>query len=117
MNMIKPIVINALETEGCCVPKGWGDEIIIENNEMYYNLANNIAKNQLTLGWIMGFRNNSIIKNGKNTPKKYEGLTSYEAENCYDGGVSNKYYLLSYTKQYINPNNLDVSYILYKYSK
>ena len=33
--MEKPIVINALKTEGCCVPKGWGDEIIIENNEMY----------------------------------------------------------------------------------
>jgi len=33
--MEKPIVINTLETEGCCVPKGWGDEIIIENNEMY----------------------------------------------------------------------------------
>ena len=33
--MKKPLVINALETEGCCVPKGWGDEIIIENNEMY----------------------------------------------------------------------------------
>ena len=30
-----PKVINALETEGCCVPKGWGKEIIIENNEMY----------------------------------------------------------------------------------
>ena len=28
--MIKPEVI-----EGCYVPKGWGQEIIIENNEMY----------------------------------------------------------------------------------
>ena len=28
--MIKPIVC-----EGCKVPKGWGEEIIIENNEMY----------------------------------------------------------------------------------
>lgn len=28
--MIKPEV-----TKGCCVPKGWGEEIIIENNEMY----------------------------------------------------------------------------------
>ena len=33
--MDKPIVINALHTEGCCVPKGWGKEIIIENNELY----------------------------------------------------------------------------------
>ena len=28
--MIKPEVI-----EGCYVPKGWGNELIIENNEMY----------------------------------------------------------------------------------
>ena len=28
--MIKPQVTN-----GCCVPKGWGEEIIIENNEKY----------------------------------------------------------------------------------
>ena len=28
---IKPIVC-----EGCKVPKGWGEEIIIENNEMYW---------------------------------------------------------------------------------
>ena len=76
-----------------------------ENSEMYYNLANNIANNQLTLGWILGFRNNSVLKNGKNIVKKYEGLTSYEAENCYDGGVSNKYYLLSindYQNNHIN---------------
>jgi len=28
--MIKPEV-----TKGCCVPKGWGEEIIIENNDKY----------------------------------------------------------------------------------
>ena len=28
--MVKPYIV-----EGCIVPKGWGDEIIIENNEMY----------------------------------------------------------------------------------
>ena len=28
--MIKPKV-----TESCCVPKGWGEELIIENNELY----------------------------------------------------------------------------------
>mgnify|MGYP001266609128 CR=1 FL=1 len=22
-------------TKGCCVPKGWGEEIIIENNDLY----------------------------------------------------------------------------------
>ena len=75
-----------------------------ENNEMYYNLANNISKNQLTLGWIMGFRNNNVVKNGKNILKKYEGANMYEAENCFDGGVSNKYYLLS-VNDYQNNHN------------
>ena len=28
--MVKPEV-----TKGCCVPKGWGEEIVIENNDMY----------------------------------------------------------------------------------
>ena len=28
--MVKPKVV-----EGCHVPKGWGEEIIIENNELY----------------------------------------------------------------------------------
>ena len=75
-----------------------------ENSEMYYNLGNNIAKNQLTLGWILGFTNNITI-NGKKVAKKYEGLNNYEAENCYDGGMSNKYYLLSindYQNNHIN---------------
>ena len=75
-----------------------------ENNEMYYNLANNITKNQLTLGWIMGFRNN-IVMNGKKVAKKYEGANVYEAENCFDGGVSNKYYLLSINDYQNNHNN------------
>ena len=33
--MKKPEVINVHECPECKVPKGWGDEIIIENNEMY----------------------------------------------------------------------------------
>jgi len=82
-----------------------------ENNQMCYNLANNITKNQLTLGWILGFRNNSTIKN---IVKKYEGLTSYEAENCYDGGVSNKYYLLSIDDYQNNHNNAFVSAFKYQ---
>jgi hypothetical protein len=83
----------------------------IENNQMCYNLANNITKNQLTLGWILGFRNISTIKN---TVKKYEGLTSYEADNCYDGGVSNKYYLLSIDDYQNNHNNAFVSAFKYQ---
>jgi len=85
-----------------------------ENNEMCYNLANNITKNQLTLGWILGFRNNNIVKNGKNQVIKYEGLNSYEAENCYDGGVSNKYYLLSVNDFQNNHNTAFVSVFKYQ---
>ncbi len=33
--MEKPIVINAKECKECNVPKGWGHEIIFENNELY----------------------------------------------------------------------------------
>ena len=33
--MEKPIVINAKECPSCNIPKGWGHEIIFENNELY----------------------------------------------------------------------------------
>jgi len=33
--MEKPKVFNAKECPGCNVPKGWGHEIIFENNELY----------------------------------------------------------------------------------
>jgi mannose-6-phosphate isomerase-like protein (cupin superfamily) len=33
--MEKPIIINAKECSECNVPKGWGHEIIFENNELY----------------------------------------------------------------------------------
>lgn len=33
--MEKPNIINVHECEGCKVPKGWGHEIIFENNELY----------------------------------------------------------------------------------
>ena len=33
--MEKPIVFNAKECKECNVPKGWGYEIIFENNELY----------------------------------------------------------------------------------
>ena len=85
-----------------------------ENNEMYYPVANNINKNQLTLGWIMGFRNNSLIRNGKNVIKKYEGLNSYQAENCYNREVSNKYYLLSINDYQNNHNNVFISALKYQ---
>lgn len=28
-------ILNCLETKECCVPKGWGHEIIFVNNELY----------------------------------------------------------------------------------
>jgi quercetin dioxygenase-like cupin family protein len=31
----KPIVYNALECKECNIPKGWGSEIVFENNELY----------------------------------------------------------------------------------
>ena len=33
--MEKPNVINVLECDECKVPKGWGEEVIITNNEKY----------------------------------------------------------------------------------
>ena len=33
--MEQPIVFNAKECKECNVPKGWGHEIIFENNELY----------------------------------------------------------------------------------
>jgi mannose-6-phosphate isomerase-like protein (cupin superfamily) len=33
--MEKPNIINVTECEGCTVPKGWGNEYIIVNNELY----------------------------------------------------------------------------------
>jgi mannose-6-phosphate isomerase-like protein (cupin superfamily) len=33
--MENPIIINAKECSECNVPKGWGHEIIFENNELY----------------------------------------------------------------------------------
>jgi hypothetical protein len=85
-----------------------------ENDTMNYNLATNIDKNQLTLGWIMGFRNNRIIKNGKQTTIKYEGSKSYVSEYCYDGGLNNKYYLLSVNDYQNNHNNVFVSAFKYQ---
>jgi mannose-6-phosphate isomerase-like protein (cupin superfamily) len=33
--MEKPTVINVIECDGCKVPKGWGEEIIICNHDLY----------------------------------------------------------------------------------
>ena len=49
-----------------------------------------------------------------NILKKYEGLKSYEAESCYDGGVSNKYYLLSVNDFQNNHNTTFISAFKYQ---
>ena len=33
--MEQPIIYNAIECRECNIPKGWGHEIIFENNELY----------------------------------------------------------------------------------
>lgn len=33
--MIKPYVFNVSECPSCKIPKGWGEEVIITNNELY----------------------------------------------------------------------------------
>jgi hypothetical protein len=33
--MEKPNVFNAIECKECNIPKGWGHEIIFENNDLY----------------------------------------------------------------------------------
>ena len=75
----------------------------IQNSSMRYNLATNVDKIQLTLGWIMGFR---YIE--------YSGSNSYQAENCYNGGISNKYYMLSLNDYQNNHNNTFVSAFKYQ---
>lgn len=32
---IRPNIVNAIECKECNIPKGWGHEIIFENNELY----------------------------------------------------------------------------------
>ncbi len=75
----------------------------IQNSSMRYNLATNVDKIQLTLGWIMGFR---YIE--------YSGSNSYQAENCYNGGITKKYYMLSLNDYQNNHNNTFVSAFKYQ---
>lgn len=84
-----------------------------ENTDMYYNLANNINKNQLTLGWMLGFRGNSITKNGKNMVITYENSDCYEAESVYDN-MGNNYFLLSLDDYQNNHNTTFISPFKYQ---
>jgi mannose-6-phosphate isomerase-like protein (cupin superfamily) len=40
----QPIVFNAIECRECNIPKGWGGEIIFENNELYCGKLLNFKK-------------------------------------------------------------------------
>jgi mannose-6-phosphate isomerase-like protein (cupin superfamily) len=40
----QPIVFNAIECKECNIPKGWGSEIIFENNELYCGKLLNFKK-------------------------------------------------------------------------
>lgn len=40
----QPIVFNAIECKECNIPKGWGNEIIFENNELYCGKLLNFKK-------------------------------------------------------------------------
>lgn len=42
--MERPIIYNAVECEECNIPKGWGHEIIFENNELYCGKLLNFKK-------------------------------------------------------------------------
>lgn len=42
--MENPIVYNALECKECNIPKGWGCEVIFENNELYCGKLLNFKK-------------------------------------------------------------------------
>lgn len=84
-----------------------------ENLDMYYNLANNVNKNQLTLGWLLGFRGNSVTKSGKNTLITYENCLCYEAESIYDN-IGNNYFLLSIDDYQNNHNTTFISPFKYQ---
>jgi hypothetical protein len=84
-----------------------------ENSDMYYNLANNVNKNQLTLGWLLGFRGNSLIKSGKNMVITYENCLCYEAESIYDN-IGNNYFLLSIDDYQNNHNTTFISPFKYQ---
>jgi len=42
--MEQPIIYNAIECKECNIPKGWGHEIIFENNELYCGKLLNFKK-------------------------------------------------------------------------
>jgi len=69
-----------------------------KNNSDCYNISQNVLKDQLTLGWILGFRGNYVKqKFGSKTftfNNKYSQNSSYTGEALFDE-YSNHYFLLA----------------------
>ena len=87
-----------------------------ENLDMNYNLPNNINKDQLTLGWLLGFRGNHInksVKNCNNCDNNYKGCCYYESESIYDN-IGNNYFLLSINDYQNNHDTIFISPFKYQ---
>jgi hypothetical protein len=86
-------------------------DFIEENTDLITRLASNINKDQLTLGWLLGFRGNYINKKLKNPSyfnNTYTNNSFYESESIYDElGIN--YYLLSVNDFQNNHNNIFMS--------
>ena len=54
---IKPTVC-----QGCSIPKGWGSELIIENNEMYYNEIGRIGKEIVDRGFLDAYKLKMLLQ-------------------------------------------------------
>lgn len=97
-------------------------DFIEENSDLNCILPNNITKDQLTIGWLLGFRGRYIDKaykssasgNGNIKPEySYTGKHSYESESIYDN-VGNTYFLLSINDYQNNHDNIFISPFKYQ---
>tara|TARA_B100000424_G_scaffold271511_1_gene274577 strand:- start:2736 stop:3938 length:1203 start_codon:yes stop_codon:yes gene_type:complete len=87
-----------------------------ENTDMNYNLSNIVNKDQLTLGWLLGFRGNHInkkLKNYDNFNNIYKDFSSYESESIYDN-MGNNYFLLSINDFQNNHDTMFISPFKYQ---
>lgn len=91
-------------------------DFIEENSDLLCQLPSNINKDQLTLGWLLGFRGNYINKKLKKSSyfnNTYSNNNFYESESIYDElGIN--YYLLSVNDYQNNHNNIFMSPFKYQ---
>ena len=99
-------------------------DFIEENSDLNCNLLNNINRDQLTLGWLLGFRGKYIDKSykfGTNSNNNFEHSYSYsysnqsyyESESIYDN-MGNAYFLLSINDYQNNHDNIFISPFKYQ---